>query len=100
MAEELVQPAPVSIDSLTREELKKKSVDELEQLLQYMTSIRMTLMSKMELVHAVKEENQELEHALKDAAKMTPGKRAALAQVLGGEFIARDEKTSAGETTK
>lgn len=96
MADEQTKQEPVAIESLTRESLKGKSVDELETLLQYMTSIRMVLQTKMELVHAIKEETTEIEKEANEVKKWSPEKRARMSQVLGGDHIAKDEKTQDG----
>lgn len=100
MEGQLIQPEPIAIESLNKESLKGKSVEELEVLHQYMRNILHILKEKMQMVHDIKEEVEQLESDKAELSKLPEGKRKRFTQILGGDHIAKDEKTAPGATTK
>lgn len=106
--DDAVPHKPMAIESINREMLQAFSAEDLQGLLNYMTSMRVILMHKMEIVHMVKEEKVALEKKQVEADKMSDAdamamelalaNRKARNQSLAGDHITKDgeEEMSAG----
>ncbi len=103
---------PVAIDTITAESLKGKSAKELDALYRYMFTIKMTLLSRMDVVAHAREYAERLEHHNEKTDKMgdadaqaledslaTRAERKAKAQELGGDHIVQDEQSTPGDAT-
>lgn len=87
----------INIDTLTRDNLLKLSIEQLHEIKNYMVGIRQTLISKSELVAAVCEEKEETERVLHKVKGMPEKEREALKQVLNGDHLKKADAANPGQ---
>lgn len=86
----------ISIEGINEESLAKMPLEGVQELLGYLTGIRTILQAKIALTHSVQEQREQEEALRKETANWSPEKKKAMAQILGGDHIQKEEKTGDG----